>query len=53
MSDPLVLAVDGGNSKTYLALLFFTNRRSNVRPDETVSENPAFGTAPTREPVAA
>ena len=34
-------------------LLFFANRRSNVTPDETVSENPAFGTAPAREPVAA
>ena len=34
-------------------LLFFANRRSSVKPDETVSENPAFGRAPTRRPVAA
>ena len=35
------------------ALLFVANRRSNVAPEETVSENPAFGPAPAREPVAA
>ena len=34
-------------------LLFFANRRSNVKPDETVSEHPAFGRAPTGQPVAA
>jgi PiT family inorganic phosphate transporter len=33
-------------------LLFIANRRSGVHPDDTVSEHPAFGTAPTREPVA-
>ena len=27
-------------------LLFVANRRSNVTPEETISENPAFGTAP-------
>ena len=34
-------------------LLFLANRREAVKPEETVSENPAFRPAPAREPVPA
>jgi PiT family inorganic phosphate transporter len=34
-------------------LLFLANRRQSVEPEETVSENPAFGAAYRPEPVAA
>ena len=34
-------------------LLFLANRRQAVDPEETVSEHPAFGAGPARQPVAA
>jgi inorganic phosphate transporter, PiT family len=34
-------------------LLFLANRKQSVKPEETISENPTFGSATTPEPVAA